>query len=79
MKTFKQYLPIPKKLDSKKMPMLKTGITKYNIENYWQEFSSTEFKPFLKMQNFEWVDVAGNLSTASLKILKAWNKNREEV
>lgn len=78
-KTFKQYLPLPKKMDHKKIPMLKTGITKYNIENYWQVYSSVEFKPYLKMQNFEWVDVAGNLSTASLKILKAWNKNREEV
>jgi len=59
--------------------MLKTGITKYNIENYWQQFTQAEFKPHIKLQEFEWVAMDGNLSTASLKILKAWKKNREEV
>lgn len=74
-----QYQPLPQKINFKKLPMLKTGITKYNIENYWQQISQTEFKSYLKLQKFEWIEMDGNLSTASLKILKAWKKNREEV
>jgi A/G-specific adenine glycosylase len=74
-----QYIQFPQKMNYKTLPMLKTGITKYNIENYWQQMSQTEFRPYQKQHKFEWIEMDGNLSTASLKILKAWKKNREEV
>lgn len=78
-KNNQQYQSLPQKINFKKLPMLKTGITKYNIENFWQQMSQTEFRPYQKLQKFEWIEMDGNLSTASLKILKAWKKNREEV
>jgi A/G-specific adenine glycosylase len=70
---FKQYPELNKKLSIENLPIVKTGITKYNIQNYVLELSQAEWKKWSFPRETVWRESeshAGNLSTASLKCLK---------
>lgn len=68
-----QYDHLEIELDHESFPMIKTGITKYKIENYILALSLKEFKKLgFKEGKFEWkhIDSKSNLSTTTHKILK---------
>lgn len=70
---FKQYPKLTKmKLDLNKLLYVKTSITKYKITNYIHEMDLKEFKKYFNdtKYKFQPIDHGGNLSTASVKVLK---------
>ena len=74
--SFKQYSKFKAKLDTSELPSIKTGITKYSIENRILKISEDEFKLFSSNESYEWRDPSqkeSNLSTASFKCLKKVN------
>ena len=70
----KQYPRINYKKNIEKLPMIKTGITKYNIYNYIAQMSLEEFESFAKKIDIEYEfknhDQKLNASTSTLKVLK---------
>lgn len=70
----KQYPRINFKKNIEKLPMIKTGITKYNIYNYIVQMSLEEFESFAKKIDIEYEfktpDQKLNASTSTLKVLK---------
>ena len=72
--SLKQYPHLKYKKDFSKLPMIKTGITKYTIANYILEISLNEFEKLTKKidvsYEFKVNSEQLNLSTTSLKILK---------
>ena len=81
-KNLKQYPSIKWNKNIDKALKIKTGITKYSIENYIVEMSMEEFNKLNFPKNIDYVFKVTNdklnLSTASIKALKKI-KNREEV
>lgn len=79
----KQYPHFKTKKSIESLPMIKTGITKYNIYNYIMEMSLKDFeKTFNKIEiiyEFKNNDKLLNASTATLKVLRELDKNREKV
>jgi A/G-specific adenine glycosylase len=79
----KQYPIIKMKKNYENLPMIKTGITKYNIYNYIAEMTMDEFVKLSKKIERDYVfktnDEKLNASTATQKIIRAINKNREKV
>lgn len=73
--TLKQYPHLKIKKDFEKFPMIKTGITKYNIQNYILETSLEEFEKMTKKVDIEYEfktnDAKLNVSTTTLKVIKA--------
>ncbi len=70
---FKQYPALKKKLSLKELPKIKTGITKYSIENYVLLISNEDWQSWVFERPTKWVlinDPTANLSTASTKCLK---------
>ncbi len=70
---FKQYPALKKKLSLKELPKIKTGITKYSIENYVLLISNEDWQSWTFERPTKWVlinDPTANLSTASMKCLK---------
>lgn len=68
-----QYPKIPIQFDYELLPMLKTGITKYRIENYLLALSLKEFEELgFKQDGYQWkpINNESNLSTTTHKILK---------
>jgi A/G-specific adenine glycosylase len=72
----KQYPKVKSKKQFFEAQMIKTGITKYTIENYIIEMSLLDFEKFSKSIEIEYVfktyDEKLNLSTASIKVLKKY-------
>jgi A/G-specific adenine glycosylase len=72
--SLKQYPPIKMKKSFLELPMIKTGITKYTIENYILETDLDAFEKMIrgveKSYEFKINNERLNLSTASLKSLK---------
>lgn len=71
--TFKQYPKTKRKISPDDMARVKTGITKYSIENYILLISPEEWKCWSFERPTKWVlinDAESNLSTASTKCLK---------
>lgn len=79
----KQYPALKMKKSYEELPMIKTGITKYNIYNYILETTLDEFQKMSKKIDVDYVfktnDEKLNASTATTKIIKALLKNREKV
>lgn len=79
----KQYPHIKIKQNFEKLPYIKTGITKYDIHNYILEVSLEEFEKMTKKIEVEYEfktnDVKLNMSTATQKVFKTLDKNREKV
>ena len=79
----KQYPHIKIKKEFENLPYLKTGITKYNIHNYIMEMSLSEFEKMAKKIDVEYEFKTNNeklnMSTATQKVLKILEKNREKV
>lgn len=79
----KQYPLLKMKKGYEELPMIKTGITKYNIYNYILELSLEEFQKLSKKIEIDYVfktnDEKLNASTATQKVLKSILKNREKV
>jgi A/G-specific adenine glycosylase len=77
--SLKQYPPLKMKKVFTELPMIKTGITKYTIENYILEIGLDEFQKVTRgiKKNYEFKlnNERLNLSTTSIKVLK---KNREK-
>lgn len=72
-----QYPLLKQKVDWAGLPMFKTGITKYKIENYIQVISYQEFKALQFPQPVEWrkySSESSNLSTASIKAIQRLKK-----
>ena len=78
-----QYPRVKSKQDFLELPMIKTGITKYNIYNHISEMSLKDFEKLSKKidvsYEFKNNDAKLNVSTATLKVLKELEKNREKV
>ncbi len=70
----KQYPHINYKKNTEKLPMIKTGITKYNIYNFIVEMDVKEFEKLAKKIEIEYEfktnDQKLNASTSTLKVLK---------
>lgn len=70
----KQYPHINYKKNIEKLPMIKTGITKYNIYNYVLEMELEDFEKLAKKveidYEFKTNDPKLNASTSTLKVLK---------
>jgi A/G-specific adenine glycosylase len=81
--SLKQYPIIKMKKDFEDLPMIKTGITKYNIYNFIAEMPLSEFEKLSKKIEIDYVfktnDEKLNASTATQKVFKALQKNREKV
>ncbi len=79
----KQYPRIKIKQNFENFPYVKTGITKYNIHNYILEMSLSDFEKMTKkieiVYEFKTNDVKLNMSTATQKVFKTLDKNREKV
>ena len=79
----KQYPHIKIKQNLEELISIKTGITKYNIQNYILEMSLSDFLKMTKKieidYEFKTNDVKLNISTATQKVFKALDKNREKV
>ncbi len=72
-KKLSQYPELKQSLDLADLKILKTGITKYKIENYLLKISEKEFKKMMFSRNVEWLDLneeSSNFSTTVLKALK---------
>lgn len=72
-KKLSQYPPISTKKAFENLPVVKTGITKYKINNYILALSLDEFQRLINYQRdycFKELDKNLNLSTASSKALK---------
>jgi A/G-specific adenine glycosylase len=72
-KNFKQYPEGIGNNDVSELPVVKTGITRYSIQNYIAQMKKSELKRIAGACNYEWRDFSSkqaNLSTASLKCLK---------
>jgi A/G-specific adenine glycosylase len=72
-----QYPWLKQKVDWAGLPMFKTGITKYKIENYIQVISYQEFKTLQFPHPVEWrkySSESSNLSTASIKAIQRLKK-----
>lgn len=78
-----QYPVIKSKKSFETLPVIKTGITKYNIQNFVAEMSVDEFEALTKKIDIEYEfktnSAALNVSTATQKVLKLVSKNREKV
>jgi A/G-specific adenine glycosylase len=70
----KQYPRIKLKKQFEEAPVLKTGITKYSIDNHMVEMSLEEFRNLTSSQSSEYIfkihNEKLNISTTSIKILK---------
>jgi A/G-specific adenine glycosylase len=81
--SLKQYPFLKMKKSFEDLPMIKTGITKYNIYNHIIEVSLSEFEKMTKKIEVDFVlktnDEKLNASTATQKVLKSILKNREKV
>ncbi|MBY0516548.1 MAG: hypothetical protein K2P81_06560 [Bacteriovoracaceae bacterium] len=71
-KNFKQYPKAKDEIDFNKLPFIKTGITKYSIENYILTLSVKQWKSFAINGEYEWLkgEEINHLSTSSLKCLE---------
>ncbi len=71
-KNFKQYPKMREKIEFDKLPLIKTGITKYSIENYVMTLSVKQWKSFKDAMPVEWLkeEEINHLSTSSLKCLE---------
>jgi adenine-specific DNA glycosylase len=70
---FKQYPRFPHALAVEDLPLVKTGITKYNLENRILAMDSKTFKALQSERDFVWKTIherESNFSTATLKCLK---------
>jgi A/G-specific adenine glycosylase len=70
---FKQYPTFPNALTVEDLPLVKTGITKYNLENRILAMDSKTFKALQSERDFVWKTIherESNFSTATLKCLK---------
>lgn len=71
--TLKQYPKISRKISYEGLPKVKTGITKYSIENYILEMTEKEFNELKFSRKYEWKTLkteSENYSTTTLKCLK---------
>jgi A/G-specific adenine glycosylase len=76
----KQYPKLKMSIDFEMLPMIKTAITKYTIENYLLIFNEEEFKNLKSKRDYFYVafkDVS-NLSTASIKSLEFFGYKKQE-
>ncbi len=72
-KDIKQYPYLKKQMNLKGLPKIKTGITKYKIENYIVSLNENEFESYDFNKSVEWRnlnELDSNFSTATLKGLK---------
>lgn len=70
---FKQYPLLKKEVPTESLESIKSGITKYSIENKILKMTQAEFKSLHSDKVFEWktiVDRTSNFSTTTLKCLK---------
>ncbi len=70
---FKQYPKLNLKVNLDNLPIVKTGITKYSIENFVIEMDAQAFEGLKSEKKFAWKSISereSNLSTATLKCLQ---------
>lgn len=70
---FKQYPKFPQEIDALDLPLVKTGITKYSLENRIVVMDEKSFKRLKLTQEFVWKSISergSNLTTASTKCLQ---------
>jgi A/G-specific adenine glycosylase len=77
---FKQYSRLNYKIDFELLPMIKTGITKYKIENFLIIMSEKEFELLDKQKKYQYRTFSdqANLSTASIKALEFFDFKKQE-
>ncbi len=71
--SFKQYPKLSVDLELEDLPLVKTGITKYSIENHVIMLELNKFQMLKDAKEFIWRDIAekeSNFSTASIKCLQ---------
>lgn len=75
-KKLNQYPELIKKIDYKKLPKIKTAITKYKITNYYIELSNKEFVSYKFKRKIKFFNLNSdeNLSTTTTKIFKKLSK-----